>query len=216
MGKGFLKEPRSKVNKQIVAELKRGEEIKTLAEKYNVSITNIGQLKVRYVDVPTELPRDGRKYLALQDLKYSGLMVKEIAKKYKMGETTVNLLKSLYIRTDLWNDIPYPGLQGTGRVAVNEQNQNSGEIVLSKVWQKTASCSGCGRIGAVRINIQNRQCGIGISLCKCCLVLIDNEVIQGLENFGELSIDSADLRDDTAEELQDECEDLKEVVTLNI
>ena len=199
-----LKEPRSEVNRQIVAELKNGEEITKLCEKYKVSKTNIEQLKIRYVDIPTELPRDGRKYLVLQDLKYSGLMVKEIAKKYKMGETTVNLLKSLYIRTDLWNEIPYPGLQGTGGGYPNGQTQRRGEIMLSKTWQKTANCSGCGRMGSVRINIQNGQCGIGISLCKCCLIFIGKEVIEGIENFGEKPTDAPVSREDVTEGLENE------------
>ena len=221
-----LTEPRSEINRKIVAELKNGEEITKLCEKYKVSKTNIEQLKIRYVDIPTELPRDGRKYLALQDLKYSGLMVKEIAKKYKMGETTVNLLKSLYIRTDLWNEIPYPGIQGTGGGYPNGRTQGAGEIVLSKTWQKTANCSGCGRTGSVRINIQNGQCGIGISLCKCCLVLIDKEVIEGLENFGEKTIASPVFSEDATEELKcdsldsaaenDEAEDAEETLTLNM
>lgn len=199
-------QPRSEINRKIVAELKNGEEIKKLAEKYKVSQTNIAQLKIRYVDIPTELPKDGRKYLALQDLKYSALTVKELAKKYKMGETTLRLLKSAYIRTELWDEIPMPGAQGRGDISFNRQVQSKGEIVISKTWQKTANCSGCGRMGSVRINIQNTQCGVGISLCKCCLVLIGKEIIEGIENFGEKSSVSPVFCEDTADEFDKDAE----------
>ena len=198
----YRKEPKSQINRQIVAELRNGESITRLCEKYGVTQGNVSQLRQRYVNKPTGLPHERKKYLALQDIKYSGLSIKEIAKKYKMGETTVNLLKSLYIRTDLWNEIPYPGIQGTGGGYPNRRTQGGGEIVLSKTWQKTANCSGCGRTGSVRINIQNGQCGIGISLCKCCLVLIDKEVIEGIENFGEKTTVAPVFSEDATEELK--------------
>ena len=69
----YRKEPRSQINRQIVAELRNGESITRLCEKYGVTQGNVSQLRQRYVNKPTGLPHERKKYLALQDIKYSSL-----------------------------------------------------------------------------------------------------------------------------------------------
>ena len=198
----YRKEPRSQINRQIVAELRKGESITKLCEKYGVTQGNVSQLRQRYVNRPTGLPHERKKYLALQDIKYSGLSIKEIAKKYKMGETTVNLLKKLYIDTEYWEQIPLPVRSKEKDVSETRVQSTQGEVVIEKTWEKNRSCSGCGRMGSVRINIQNGRRGIGISFCKCCLIYIKNEVIEGIDDF----VGEAETSNDYAEVPMEELE----------
>ena len=82
----YRNEPKSQINRKIVAELRNGAEIMQLCEKYGVTHGNVTQLKQRYVNTPTQLPHDRKKFLLLQELKYSGLTIKAIAQKYKISK----------------------------------------------------------------------------------------------------------------------------------
>ena len=181
----IAKLPRSERNRKAVEEMRKGQSMTETATKYGISPSNIIQLKQRYVDVPTELPTSINKIRVLQEFKYGDMKMGEISFKYGLSPSVLAVLKSRYMNTPAWDLIPPPEwAMERANIPKGYEQPPVQDPIVEREWREDSRCTGCGRLGIVRINICGNNCGTGISLCKKCLTLISQEVIATMNKWG--------------------------------